>query len=157
MKKEEFLKKLERNLNSLTPEAKKEELLNYENLSDYNLDATAIANKIYEKRGMNIKVTEEIKFLEAFSIIINSAQNKDKKEMGKIVLFFLYLILLVIFIKMPFIYIRDIITNLFTNIFKNDLSYNIWFLIIEILYAITGIFLFIKLIKKKALEIEKNT
>lgn len=155
MTKEEFLKKLEKNLKSLTPEAKKEELLNYENLNDYNLDPIEIANKIYEKRGMNIKVTEEIKFLEAFSIIISSVQEKDKKKTGNIILFFLYLILLVIFIKIPFIYIRDIITNLFNNIFKNDLSYNLWFLIIEIIYAITGIILFIKLIKKKALEIEK--
>ena len=57
---------------------------------------------------------------------------------------------------MPFIYTRDMISNLFNAFFTTDLSYLLWNLFFELIYAITCIIFVIKNIKKKSTEIEKN-
>jgi len=154
--KETFLKELEKNLKYLTSEAKLEELEKYKNKNISNLDPIEEANKIYTNRGINKKVTKQIKFLDAATIIVNVLKNNDKKKTGSVLLFFLYIILLVILIKVPFIYVRDMIANLLNGIFRNDTAYAIWYFIFEIAYAITAILIFIKLIKNKANELEKN-
>ena len=89
------------------------------------------------------------------NIIINKLQSKDKKIILNIVKFFLYLLFLLIIIKMPFIYIRDLISTLFASSFTKE-SYVIWNLSFELIYAITTIIVFIKLIKKKAQELQKK-
>jgi len=48
------------------------------------------------------------------------------------------------------------ITNIFNTLFVNDNIYILWNLSFELLYAITTIIVFIKLINKKADEIEKS-
>ena len=50
MNKEQFLKELKKNLNRLPRKAKKEELKEYENLPNYDLDPITEANKIYNKK-----------------------------------------------------------------------------------------------------------
>jgi len=81
---------------------------------------------------------------------------KRKEIIKNLIFFFLYLLFLIIIIKIPFIYIRDMVNNLFNALFTTELSYTIWNVFIEILYAITTILIFIRIIKKKALELEKN-
>lgn len=156
MTKEEFISELTKNLKWLSKKEREEELVYYENLDNYNLDAISIANEIYKKRGLKITLTPKIKFLDAVNILISNLQSKDKKKLKKILLFFLYMIILVIVIKIPFIYLRDMITNIFIDTFKNDNAYTIWALSLELLYAITAILIFIKMIKNKALELEKK-
>jgi len=157
MTKEEFLKNLEHNLKYLTPEAREEELNNYRNLNNYNdLNPINIANEIYQKRGIKVTISEKIKFLDAVNILIKYLQSKDKDKIKNILLFFLYMFFLVIIIKIPFIYVRDIITSIFNDIFKNDNIYTIWALTFEIIYAITSILIFIKMIKNKSQELEKQ-
>lgn len=156
MTKETFLKELEKNLKDLTQEAKKEELEKYSNLDNYNLDPIVEANKIYQNRGIKKVVTTKIKFLEAFTILVQSFESNDKKKIGKALLFLLYLIFLIIIIKIPFIYARDMIANIFNGVFTNDTIYAIWYFAFEIAYAITAILIFIRLIKNKALELEKK-
>ncbi len=155
MNKETFLKELNHHLNKLTNDAKKEELKKYENLKNYNLNPTEEANKIYKERGIKYTVTKNIKLLDAASILINELRSNNKDKIKNILLFFLYLIFILIFIKIPFIYVRDIITSLFSPIFANENYYILWNLLFEILYALTTILIFIKLIKNKALNLEK--
>lgn len=102
---------------------------------------------------MKEETTKKISFLNAISILINSLKEKDKKKTQNILLFFLYLLFLIIIIKIPFIYIRDMITNIF-NI--NDDDYTKWFFIMEIIYAFSSIMISIREIKKKAKELKKN-
>ncbi len=156
MNKEQFLKELNKNLNRLPSKIRKEELKAYENLTDYNLDPINEANIIYNKRGINYTVTEKISLMNAASILTNKLQSKDKDAIKSILLFFLYLLFLLIVIKIPFIYVRDIISNMFAEFLQINNLYSIWYLIFEILYAITTIIIFIKLIKNKALEIKKD-
>lgn len=146
MNKEEFLKQLSKNLRYLKPNIRKTEISKYENLSDYNLNPEEEANKIYKSYNLNINISK-IKFLDAFNILINRSTLKD------ILLFFLYTILLIILIKIPFIYIRDMLSTLFSNL-RESTNYMILYLTFEFLYALTSIYFLIKQIKKKALTLE---
>ena len=62
--------------------------------------------------------------------------------------------ILIILIKIPFIYIRDTISTIFSVLVTNDLLYTIWNLSFELLYALTAILIFIKMIKNKARDYE---
>lgn len=156
MDKEKFLKELKYQLRYLNKEAQEEEIKNYENLQDYNLKAEDIANEIYKKRGLNLKVRKKTSFLDSVSIIIEEIKSKDKKILIDLLLFFLYMFVLIILIKIPFIYVRDIISSIFSVIGSNDIIYTIWNLLFELLYAITAILIFIKMIKNKAIGYENT-
>lgn len=156
MNKEEFLKSLSKNLRFLSKDIKEFELSNYENLTDYNLDPIEEANKIYAKKGLNIKITPKGNFFNSVATIIKELESKNKDRIMNIVKFFLYLLFLLIILKIPFIYVRDMISNIFNTLFVDDNIYILWNLAFELLYAITTIIVFIKLINKKAYEIEKS-
>ncbi len=147
MNNKDFLKELNKKLKKLDKKTRKKEIEAYETLDTSNLDATVEAKKIYQKLGISY-----LTFLEAVNILIEALKSNNKKQLSNLLGFFLYLILLIIFIKVPFIYIRDIIANLFNNLITNS-TYTIWSLIIELLYTLTTIYMAIILIKKKAKEI----
>lgn len=156
MNKETFLKALEKNLKYLNNELKKAELAKYEDLNSYDIDPVVEANNIYERLGLSIKVSKKTNFFDSVAVIINELQSKNQKSISNILLFFLYLLFLLIAIKIPFIYVRDIISNIFNTIFSNDTAYILWNLLFELLYAITTIIVFIRLINNKAKELEKD-
>ena len=156
MDKEKFLKELKYQLRYLNNTTKEEELKNYENLQDYNLKPEEEANKIYQKRGLNIKVTKKTSFLDAVSTIIEIIKTKNKKSVLDIVLFFIYMFILIILIKIPFIYVRDIISTIFGVLITNNILGTIWNLAFELLYALTAILIFIKMIKNKAKDYENT-
>ena len=154
MDKEKFLKELKYQLRYLNKETIDEELKNYENLPDYNLKPEDEANKIYQKRGLNVKVTKKKSLFDTISKIIDAIKSKNKKIITDLVLFFVYIFILIILIKIPFIYIRDTISSIFSVLVNNDILYTIWSLAFELLYAITAILIFIHLIKNKAKDYE---
>ena len=156
MDKDKFLKELKYQLRYLNKESQEEEIKNYENREDYNLKPEEEANKIYQKRGLNIKVTKKTSFLDSVSIIINDERKKNKKVLIDLLLFFLYVFILVILIKIPFIYIRDTISTMFSIVISTEILYTIWNLSFELLYAITAILIFIKFIKTKAKDYENT-
>ena len=59
MNKEKFLKDLKYHLRYLNKEAIEEEIKNYENIDFTKEKPEDIANIIYKKRGLNIKVTKK--------------------------------------------------------------------------------------------------
>ena len=150
MDKDNFLKELKYQLRYLTKEALEEEL---KNNHDYNSPPEDIANNIYQKRGLNIKVARKSSFLDSVATIIEAF--KDKKNISNLLGFFLYVFLLIILIKIPFSLIRDMISTIFNVFFSNEIISTIWDLTFELLYAITAILIFIKFIKNKAQEYEK--
>lgn len=154
MKKEEFLKELKYQLRYLNKNIQEEELKSYENLENYNLKPEEIANSIYQKRGLNIKVTKKTSLFDSISTIIDALKSKNKKILLDLLFFFLYMFILIIIIKIPFIYVRDIISTFFNVLVSNDTLYVIWNLTFELLYAITAILIFIKFIKNKAKDYE---
>ncbi len=155
MDKEKFLKELKYQLRYLSKQAQEEELKNYEN-TDYNQKVEDIANAIYQKRGLNIKVTKKTSFFDSVSQIIEAIKIKNKKVLLDLLFFFLYVFILIILIKIPFIYVRDTISTIFNVLVSNDILYTIWNLSFEILYAVTAILIFIRFIKNKAKDYENT-
>ena len=155
MDKEKFLKELKYQLRYLSKQAQEEELKNYEN-TDYNQKVKDIANAIYQKRGLNIKVTKKTSFFDSVSQIIEAIKSKNKKVLLDLLFFFLYVFILIILIKIPFIYVRDTISTIFNVLVSNDILYTIWNLSFEILYAVTAILIFIRFIKNKAKDYENT-
>ena len=154
MNKEKFLKDLKYHLRYLNKEAIEEEIKNYENIDFTKEKPEDIANIIYKKRGLNINVTKKSSLFASISTIIDALRSKNKKTITDILLFFLYMFILIILIKIPFIYIRDIISSIFTVIINNDTIYVIWNLSFELLYAITAIIIIIHMLKNKAKNYE---
>ncbi len=155
MDKEKFLKELKYQLRYLSKQAQEEELKNYEN-TDYNQKVEDIANAIYQKRGLNIKVTKKTSFFDSVSQIIEAIKSKNKKVLLDLLFFFLYVFILIILIKIPFIYVRDTISTIFNVLVSNDILYTIWNLSFEILYAVTAILIFTRFIKNKAKDYENT-
>lgn len=152
MNKEEFIKELNKNLYYLKKKERLEEIKKYENLESYNLDPVETANQIYINKGLTYRITNNIKFTDSIEIIIDSLKKKEKLK--KVLLFFLKILIIIIFLEIPFIYIRDMIVTLFTEVFTNDKNYMILKLIVELLYAITTIYIIIFQFKKKAYELK---
>ncbi len=152
MNKEEFIKELNKNLYYLKKKERLEEIKKYENLESYNLDPVETANQIYINKGLTYRITNNIKFIDSIEIIIDSLKKKEKLK--KVLLFFLKILIIIIFLEIPFIYIRDMIVTLFTEVFANDKNYIILKLIVELLYAITTIYIIIFQFKKKAYELK---
>ena len=148
MDKNQFLKKLKKNLRFLSKPMQNEQLEYYENLDNYDLDPDDEANKIYKKLNYNIKVFN-ISFKDA---LLNIKESGDWIKIG---LFFLYLLLLVILIKVPFIYIRDIGVSIMENRVDINKYYGLINLIVDILYSVFTIIIFVRLIKKKGYQFKK--
>ncbi len=155
MNKEEFLKELNNNLSYLKKDIRESELKKYENLPSYDLDSILEANKIYKEHNINYRITSNIKFIDAFKTVLSTFKDKEKRT--NTILFFLKILLIIIIIKIPFIYIRDMIATMFNNLFINDRNYFIWYLIIEISYALVGIYIIIKQTKKEAYKLKNES
>ncbi len=154
MSKDQFLQELKKDLKYLDKKTRNEELAKYQNLDNYDIDPAKIANDIYN--AYNIPIKNNYTLFASVNIIINKLQSKDKKIVISVIKFFGYLLLLLILIKIPFIFIRDIFGTFFETNFANSNSFAIWNLSFEILYAITTIIIFINLIKKKAQELDNK-
>ena len=150
MNKEEFLKELNHELRYLNKKDRNYELEKYANLEDYNLNPKEIAKSIYNSYNIPVNLDKETLF-NSVNIIINKLQSKNQKIILNILKFFLFLLII---IKIPFIYIRDLLGTFFETSFTHN-SYILWNLAFELLYALTTIIIFINLIKKKALELKK--
>ncbi len=155
MNKETFLKELEKNLRYLSPEAKEEEIKKYRNIEDYsNFDPIKTANTIYENRGINIKISTKTIFINSIKTIIDVINEKDKKKITDLIIFFVFLIFLTIIIKIPFIFVSEILYAFFSNLLSSNTATIIWNLIFDILYIITALIILINTINKKAQELE---
>lgn len=156
MNKETFLKELEKNLRYLSLEAKEEELEKYRTIKDYsNFDPIKIANDIYQTRGINIKINTKTNFINSIKIIINVIKEKDKKKITDLVIFFFFLIFLTIIIKIPFIFVSEILYTFFESILSSTIATTLWNLTFDLLYAIATIIILINNINQKALELER--
>lgn len=150
MNKDEFLNKLNKNLKYLNKKDRKELLEQYKNEDTTNLNPIEEANKIYKERNLKYKIKDFDKFIPSVETIINNSKIID------IILFLIYCIILVILLKIPFIYVRDMISNIFYVLNTNTNYHTIWGLIIEGLYAISSFIVVIYQIEYKAYKIKES-
>ena len=156
MSKEEFLTELKKNLKYLKKQERASELSIYENKDNFkDLDPVEIANNIYKERNLNFIIRPQIKFLDALNIITEKIKTKDKDILINLGLFLLYLIFVLIIIRLPFIYVRDLTATMFNNYITGSI-HTIYYLVFELLYALTTILIYIRLIKNKALDLKKE-
>lgn len=164
MNKEKYLKELEKRLEYLTDEQKQQEIFRVNNELDSGKvmnDLNVEIKEIYAKYKIN--VNKEIKktnnkfliLLNKFSGKIETFIKKNKKKTIKEKLAVLrdivIIMLIVSFLKIPFIALDTIMFNLFEEI----LSYNVFNVIhffIEIIYIIFAIVTFIKMFTKRFRE-----
>lgn len=82
---------------------------------------------------------------------IDSLNNKSGRDILKILIEIIIVLLIIGLLKIPFAIIRDLGCNIFDNLiapFGNIFSY-IWYIIIEVSYVILAIIFFIKMLEKR--------
>lgn len=147
---DEKVRKLEKELKFLTKEAITEEIsINKEKLSE-NINVRNLANEIYLKRGLDIsKLNRNVtsNLINDLNSAFNGFKDKDKIIKRKMIVEIVYIVLIVIFIKIPVDLIRDIGYEYIEMLSTNTLYYNLWNLAALIIYTIIAICTFIVLIK----------
>lgn len=168
MNKEEFITLLEDKLYYLVDNVKKEEISKYEQVIDNYInmgqsEENAVASfgnvddlvkAIYLSHGLDYKklfnsklTTKGIKG--SFKSFYTLVTGNDKKKARNALLTFLYIILLIILLKIVFIFIRDMGSQMFTDLFSNKTISKIYDLSFEVLYVLIAIVVFFKMFTKK--------
>jgi len=169
MNKETFLKQLEESLDIFNEDIKKEEINNI--LAQINekeqagkkekeiieeLSISKIQKDIYIKRGLNPKkITKNKTFIykefeELFQVIhhvIDEMSKNDFQSNMKIIFDIVILLAFICIVKIPFILIRNLGDSLILYLEIPILS-NIWGLIIDIIYIIVAVVIFMNIFTK---------
>ena len=169
MRKEEFLNKLEEALERLSEEDRKKVLRKYkatftrktksgktdkeiiEEFGNFN----ELANKILVEHGLETSVQESAhtitdffkEFLKVVEDIVDYITKKDILDVVKFVLKVLVALLLISILKIPVLLIRDLGKGIFDLLMEplSTLLIFTWGFIIEILYVIVAITVFVKI------------
>lgn len=168
MNKKDFLNTLSDKLYFLVDSEKDKELNKYNVLIDNYVnmgqtedvvisslgDINDLVTAIYLSHGLDYKkiYTGRMSFTGikgSFKNFFGILSGNDKKGARNAILYFLYIILLVIILKIAFIFVRDIITQVFPDITSNKVVDKVYYLFFEITYVIAAIVLFLKLFTKK--------
>lgn len=134
---------------------------NYVNMGQSETDAIAslgnpddLISAIYLSHGLDYKKIYSGKisgkgFTGALKNFYSLLTNKDKKKVGNALLYFLYIVILIILLKIVFIFVRDIGLQIFDDIATNSVVDRIYSITFNVLYVICAILLFTKLFIKK--------
>ena len=149
--KDEKVKKLKEELKYLLDaEIDVEIQKNQEKLEVADDDIQALAREIYNQRGLDVTKLKS-GFLENLTMTITDLTNifkdKDKNIKKKMVIDLILNILLLLLLKIPFDFVRDIGADYISAIANNQVVYNVWSLAFLLIYTLTLICTFIVLIK----------
>jgi|GEM_PF-5081318 len=179
MNKKQFLAKLEENLEILTNTTRTKELLKYEKKIDSEIqkniseekaveklgDPSVIANKILIEHGINVDYLDKnnssngylSSFFEAIDNFVSKMSKKNSKEITRLILELLTIFLVIAVLKIPFIFLKDLITMLL-DMMQLTVSGFISVLIsigIEFVYILIAVTMFISIFKKRFGNITK--
>ena len=168
MDKSSFLSLLDKKLCYLVEPEKEKEISKYTSVIDNYInmgqsetdavsslgDVDALVTAIYLSHGLDYKklngsdgaISGDNNPFKNFYKLITS---KDKKTAGNALLYFVYLILLVILLKVVFILIRDVSSSVFNDVISSPKFNKIYSLCFDLIYIVCAIILFWKLFKKK--------
>ncbi len=149
--KDEKVKKLKEELKYLLDaEIDVEIQKNKAKLEIADVDIKALAREIYNQRGLDVTKLKS-GFLENLTMTITDLTNifkdKDKNIKKKMVIDLILNILLLLLLKIPFDFVRDIGADYISAIANNQVVYNVWSLAFLLIYTLTLICTFIVLIK----------
>ena len=168
MNKKEFIGFLDGKLYYLVENARNQEISkytevidNYVNMGQTEENAIAsfgdpndLVKAIYLSHGLDYKKLLSNKlsgkgiknsFKNFYAIVTGS----DKKKAKSAILSFLYIILLIILLKILFIFVRDLGLQVFNDIFSGKVFSKIYDISFEVLYIIVALIVFFKMFAKK--------
>lgn len=150
MKKDKYLKEIEKRLDFLTEEDKQTEIFRINNsleagevLNDISVEVENIRSKY--KYRTRVKV---FKFSDKVEQFIKKIKKNSFKENIVIVRDIILLILFISFLKIPFITVETLLLN-FVIEFVPVSAIDLVNIVIELIYVVFAIFLFIKIFKKR--------
>lgn len=168
MNKESFVSLLEDKLFYLVENVRNEEINkyvtvidNYVNMGQSEENAIAtfgnlddLVKAIYLSHGLDYKKIYSGKvsgkgLKNAFKNFYSLISGNDKRKMKNAILYFLYIILLVVLLKIVFIFIRDMGSQMFSDLFSNHTFSKIYDISFEVLYVLVAIIVFFKMFTKK--------
>lgn len=161
MNKEDYLKKLEKELRFLTKEELNKEIDCYnkyfsgeeEKGISFNETVSSLgapkelSKKIYLKRGIDptkLKGNFVNNIITSIVNIINAFKNPNNSK-KKMTIDLIYMFLLLILVKLPFNLVRDIGFDYIFLASKSPIIETLWYLLFLVLYTITAICIFIVL------------
>lgn len=167
MNKEKYLKELEKRLLFLNPEDKQAEIFRVSNdfdsdkvVNDLSIEVNDIYKKYnidYEKKLKNAN-KKYVVFLNSigasFEKFINHIKKNNTKENINVFMSILVLVLITSILKLPFIGIETLVFSIFKTALPT-IFYNVFNIIIELLYIIFAIYFFINVFKKLFKDILK--
>ncbi len=148
---EEKEKNLIKRLKYLTKDAINEEItLNKDALSQDNVDIKRLANEIYLKRGLDVsKLNTNVtgNLINDITLAFNIFKGKEKSIKRKMIMDLIFLVIVIIFAKIPIDFVRDITYDYVSLATTNDLYYTLWHLGALLLYTLVAICIFIVFIR----------
>lgn len=153
--KNEKLEKLEKELRFLIEVERKKELAVYEKSLADNVKVEDIAREIYQKRGIDYSKLHNGIFDNLESNITEFGslfKNKDSSIRKKMIIDIIYIVIIVVFMKVPFDLIRDIGYDYIELLSTNNTIFILWRLAFLLLYTIVLIctlIIFIRNFNKK--------
>ena len=149
--KEANIKKLEDELKYLVKEERVKEINNYDLvLANDNPNIKKIAKEIYLKRGIDYDKLNKGFFnnlMETITEFGTLFKSKKSDVKGKMIRDIVIMVLLLVLLKIPFDFVRDIGFDYIDALTTNNTFYTIWNLAFLILYTIVFICTFIVLVR----------
>ena len=141
--KEKNIKNLENELRYLTNEVKMADIEKYNNvLANDKVDIKKIAEEIYLSHGINYAKLNKGFFnnlIETITEFGSLFKNKTGNIKGKMFLEMLCMVLILVFLKVPFDFVRDLGFDYIELLTNNNVLYVIWNLVFLFLYTIVFI------------------
>ncbi len=149
--KEENIKKLDKELRYLIKEERVKEINNYDLvLTNDKPDIKKIAQEIYLRRGIDYKKLNKGIFnnlMETITEFGTLFKSKKSDVKGKMIRDIFIMVLLLVLLKIPFDFVRDIGFDYIDVLTTNNTFYTIWNLAFLVLYTIVFVCTFIVLIR----------
>lgn len=167
-----FINKLRHNLKFLDKETKEKEVLYYINKIDKSKKSDEevilsfgtmeeIKKEVCKRNNLDYEIiNRQNNFFKDFyhdlTTLGEVLRKSDGKKKGRIVVDLLILVFVTCFLKVPFIFIRDIGDRLIEFISQSNITFlAIWGLIIEIFYVVFALLYFIRTFRKWFKNIDK--
>lgn len=85
----------------------------------------------------------------SFKNFYSQISGNDKKKAKSAILSFLYIIILIILLKIVFIFVRDMGSQFLSDLFSNKIFSKVYYVSFEVLYILVAIIIFFKMFTKK--------
>ena len=154
MNKEKYLKEIEKRLDRLSPQQKQTEVFRISNdldngkvMNDISVEVENIYKKYKIKKNAKKRNLENERFPHLVSFA-DSIKENDYKQNIVVVRDIIIMILIVSFLKIPFIALYEFVFGIFQNMIA-DKYYVILNVMINVIYIIFAVYLFIVLFKRR--------